>query len=217
MKTLPISVSFGGGVQSTAIALLVEQGRLPQPVSWVFADTGDEPQEVYDHVERWCGRLPIQIVSGTTSGSLMQDYIDGVNAGENPPQPPLWIDDPDKPGSRMPMRRQCTERYKIRVIKRFLRERFDIRPGQGPQVTQWLGISTDEAHRMKPATAGWYAIEWPLIDLKMRRTDCLKLLAASGESAPRSACRYCPYHSNAEWRRLKQTTEWPRIVADERA
>jgi len=214
---IPVSMSFGGGVQSTAIALLVEQGRLPAPDSWVFADTGDEPQVVYDHVERWRQRIPIDIVQGTKSGSLIRDYIDGVRAGENPPQPPLWIDDPDKPGSRMPMRRQCTERYKIRVIKRYLRERFEIRLGGGPQVTQWIGISTDEAARMKPAQAGWYAIEWPLIDLGLRRTDCLRLLAEAGESAPRSACRYCPYHGNDEWRRLKaDPSEWARIVEDER-
>tara|TARA_R110000824_G_scaffold183776_1_gene364807 strand:- start:107 stop:916 length:810 start_codon:yes stop_codon:yes gene_type:complete len=216
--SLPVSVSFGGGVQSTAIALLVEQGKLPAPASWVFADTGDEPAEVYEHVEKWSKRIDLKVVVGTKTGSLLQDYIEGVDAGENPPQPPLWIADPDKPGARMPMRRQCTERYKIRVIKRYLRERFDIKSGKGPQVVQWIGISVDEAHRMKPAGAGWYSIAWPLIDLGMRRTDCLKLLADAGESAPRSACRYCPYHGNDEWKRLKSNPdEWARIVADERA
>lgn len=209
-------MSFGGGVQSTAIALLVEQGKLPQPDSWVFADTGDEPDEVYEHVERWKNRIDLAVVR--VGPSLMDAYLDGISKGENPPQPPLWIEDPSDPRGRMPMRRQCTERWKIRPIKAWLKKRFDIVNGAGPQVVQWLGISTDEAHRMKPAHAGWYSIAWPLIDLGMRRTDCLKLLADAGEQAPRSACRYCPYHGNDEWRRLrKNASEWQKIIATERA
>lgn len=209
----PIAVSWGAGVQSTAIALLVEQGTLPSPDVWVFADTGDEPDDVYAHIEKW--RERINLVTVRAAGpSLIENYL---SAEGNPPQPPLWIDDP-KTGRRMPMRRQCTERYKIRPIKAFLRRHFEIRPRQGVQVVQWLGISTDEAHRMKPAQAGWYDVAWPLIDLGMSRSDCLKLIADAGETAPRSACRYCPFHSNKEWARLQRNPrEWAKVLAVEDA
>ncbi len=42
-----VAVSFGGGVQSTALAWLALSGddRLPcVPPLWIFADTGDEPR-----------------------------------------------------------------------------------------------------------------------------------------------------------------------------
>jgi len=38
----PIIVSFGGGVQSTAIALMVLQGNLPRPDLWLFGDMAEE-------------------------------------------------------------------------------------------------------------------------------------------------------------------------------
>ena len=47
----------------------------------------------------------------------------------------------------------------------------------------------------------------------MKRTDCLAWLNKHGYSAPRSACIGCPYHSNDEWRRIKQNpTEWADVV-----
>ena len=46
----------------------------------------------------------------------------------------------------------------------------------------------------------------------MTRTDCFKWMEANGyPEPPRSACFYCPYHSNKEWNRLK--TESPEEFA----
>jgi 3'-phosphoadenosine 5'-phosphosulfate sulfotransferase (PAPS reductase)/FAD synthetase len=39
-------LSFGGGVQSTAIAELIFDGTLPRPDAVVYADTGNEPDAV---------------------------------------------------------------------------------------------------------------------------------------------------------------------------
>jgi hypothetical protein len=208
-------------VQSTAIALLVLQGKLPRPDLFIFADTRDEPRKVNEHLLAWQERLrgegfELAVVAKSKAG-LQADYLAGCARGENPPQPPLWIVDPASPGRRMPMRRQCTERYKIRPIKALLRKRYGVVHDGTVQVEQWMGISVDEAHRMKPAHARWYRMRWPLIDLGMRRTDCLQLLKAAGESAPRSACRYCPFHSDREWARLKEDAdEWAKIVEFER-
>ena len=50
-------------------------------------------------------------------------------------------------------RRQCTDNYKIRPIRRRIREMLGLRPRQrvpaGTTIELWLGISTDEAIRMK--------------------------------------------------------------------
>jgi hypothetical protein len=71
-------------------------------------------------------------------------------------------------------------------------------------VAQWIGISLDEVHRMKPSRDAWAESCWPLVDMRMRRHDCLLWMERNGyPKPPRSSCVYCPYHSDAEWRRLK--------------
>jgi hypothetical protein len=71
-------------------------------------------------------------------------------------------------------------------------------------VTQWIGISIDEASRMKPSRHPWSVHRWPVIERGMSRTDCLTWMKRRGyPEPPRSACVYCPYHDDAEWVRLR--------------
>lgn len=44
-------ISLGAGVQSTTMALMAAHGEIgPMPDCAIFADTQDEPPEVYDHL-----------------------------------------------------------------------------------------------------------------------------------------------------------------------
>ena len=56
-------------------------------------------------------------------------------------------------------RRQCTENYKIRPVRRKIRELLGLRKGQrvpaGTAVELWLGISTNEAIRVKDSRDWW--------------------------------------------------------------
>lgn len=73
-----------------------------------------------------------------------------------------------------------------------------------PLVVAWIGISLDEVQRMKPARQPWIRNRWPLIEDSMKRHDCLRWMEANGyPEPPRSACTYCPFHSDREWRRLR--------------
>jgi hypothetical protein len=57
---------------------------------------------------------------------------------------------------------------------------------------------------MKPSRLAWAGIRWPLIEKEMTRHDCLRWMEKNGyPTPPRSACTYCPFHSDHEWRRLK--------------
>ena len=48
---------------------------------------------------------------------------------------------------------------------------------------------------------------YPLVDLKMARQDCLDWIKDNGYQKPsRSACIGCPYHSDAEWIDLKENS-----------
>lgn len=77
-----------------------------------------------------------------------------------------------------------------------------------PLVIQWIGISTDEASRMKDSVVPYIRNEHPLIDLGMSREDCKEWMRHRGyPDPPRSACTGCPFHSDEEWLRLKQSPE----------
>lgn len=77
---------------------------------------------------------------------------------------------------------------------------------------QLIGISADEAHRQKDARFRWIRHEYPLVERRMTRRMCLDKLAAWGWSAPKSACTFCPYHSDAMWADMKKND--PESFAD---
>jgi hypothetical protein len=89
-----------------------------------------------------------------------------------------------------------------------VRELIGLTKGQrGPKtpiVEQWIGISTDEAMRVKPSRLSYVTHRWPLIETGMSRQDCLRWCEARGlPRPPKSACTFCPYRSNAEWRTMR--------------
>jgi hypothetical protein len=73
-----------------------------------------------------------------------------------------------------------------------------------PLVVAWIGISLDEASRMKPSTEPWAVNRFPLIEKRMTRKDCENWLTAHGYPIPpKSACVWCPFHSDAMWSDMK--------------
>jgi hypothetical protein len=201
-------LSLGAGVQSTTIALMAARGEIA-PIDYaVFADTQSEPRAVYEHLSKLLapGVLPFP-VSVVTRGSLKQEILD-ASAGKRGAwgRPPLFIRNPD--GSKGMTNRQCTQDYKLALIDREVRRLAGIKPrSRGPKhiaVEQVIGISLDEAHRQKDAKYRWQRLTYPLIDLGMNRIDCVKKLASFGWNAPKSACTFCPYHSDEMWQEMKQ-------------
>jgi hypothetical protein len=76
--------------------------------------------------------------------------------------------------------------------------------GDPPLIKLWMGISLDEAHRMKQSRIDWIENTYPLIDKHLTRLDCLQWLRANDyPDPPKSACTMCPYHSDDEWLRIK--------------
>ena len=86
-------------------------------------------------------------------------------------------------------------------------------------VESWIGISTDEASRMKQSREPWIRNKYPLIEHNISREQCVEWMLAEGyPEPPRSACIFCPYHSDEEWKRLrdKEPEEFQRAVEWER-
>ncbi len=76
-----------------------------------------------------------------------------------------------------------------------------------PLAIIWIGISTDEASRMKDSKEPWAIHRYPLIELRMNRAACLKWMKDRGyPKPPKSACIACPYHDDEQWRDIKETT-----------
>ena len=117
--------------------------------------------------------------------------------------------------------RKCTADYKVKAIQRKTREilgikRFDKR--EGLLVDQLIGISTDEATREKKSHIPAIRLIYPLLDLGMSRTDCIEYMTRQGyPEPPKSACIFCPFHSDEMWLEIqKNKEEWDKVVAFER-
>lgn len=218
------TLSLGAGVQSTTLALRYAHGECgPMPDVAIFADTQWEGREVYEHL-RWLSSpnvLPFPVME-VTAGSLRDDILARRNtSGGRYAAVPWFTRNPD--GSHGQGRRQCTSEYKLTPLMRATREllgvdrRERLAPGA---VSVAVGISLDEAIRMKPARQQWLRNHWPLVDDRMTRDDCLRWLEAHDyPRPPKSACIGCPFHSNAYWRDMRDNhaEEWADAVAIDRA
>jgi hypothetical protein len=209
-------LSLGAGIQSSTCLLLAVQGKIPSFDAAVFADTGWEPAAVYSHLnrlERLAAAAGIPIVRVRT-GNIRADALDPAHRFASMP---LFTLGPN--GERGMARRQCTAEYKIKPIKAEVRRRLGyphparIPAGLVAEIS--IGISVDEVHRARDADVAYMRNVFPL-DLGWRRSDCVAYLAEHGlGTTPRSACIGCPYHTDAEWARLREHSpaEWADAVA----
>ena len=197
-------ISLGAGVQSTTLALMAANGEIgPMPDCAIFADTGWEPAAVYNHLDRLKNVLPFPVYC-VSAGNIREDAIKGGSkrTGEKKYAAIPWFILKAN-GSHGMGKRQCTTHYKLEPIFRKIVELQSGRRQKGA-TEMWIGISTDEAFRMKPSRVQYIKNRWPLIELRMNRVDCHAWLKRSGWDAPKSSCIGCPFHSDEQWRTLNQ-------------
>jgi hypothetical protein len=218
-------ISLGAGVQSSAMALMASRGELLDiEVDFaIFADTQDESKKVYDWLD-WLERQLSFPVYRVTKGKLsdgtleMRTTADGRKFSKT--NIPFYTLSSDGSGGIIPFR-SCTADYKIKPILKELRARCGIKRGQKvATVTSLIGISYDEMQRMKDSRDAWVVNRWPLVEMKLRRQDCINWMLKNGfPEPPRSSCVYCPFHSNKEWRRLQieEPDEFQKAVDFEKA
>lgn len=203
-------VSLGAGVQSSALLVMSALGLhgCPRSQDAVFADTQDEPGWVYEHLKAlttWAAQYDVT-VHWVTRGRLSFDPVVRV---------PAFVDGDEGPA---PLTQNCTRDYKLTPIRQWARR--TMRERDEKQATALIGISLDEADRMKPSRRKWLKNAYPLVDARLRRYDCATLLRSHGLPVPRkSACVFCPWHSGAAWREIQihDPIGWQNAVAyDER-
>lgn len=212
-------ISLGAGVQSSTMSLMAKHGEItPMPDAAIFADTHVEPQAVYEWLDWLETQLPFPVYR-VSKGNLGEDMLklrarkDG-NGGYIQSNLPAFTKNPDGTQGHIP--RQCTSDYKIKPIMKKVRQIANIKRGEKEvRVIQWHGISYDELMRMKESRDPWCQIRYPLIELRMSRWHCLKWMNDHGyPRPPRSACVFCPFHSDDEWRNIKDNDAdgWERAV-----
>lgn len=199
MVSDPIHViSLGAGVQSSTLALMAAAGDItPMPVAAIFADTKGEPKAVYEWLDKLSSLLPFP-VERVCAGSLQEKSLAPYYSRKNRKIAIMGLPAHTTDGIMM---RQCTSQFKTHPINKVitsLMKRHKTR-----RCVKWIGISLDEAHRMKPSWRPNVTHRWPLVDLRMKRWDCLLWMERHGyPKPPKSACFFCPFQSNRQWKGL---------------
>ena len=188
-------LSWGCGVQSTTLAVMSAIGDLPGLDLVITADTGWERQRTYEIRDLYVDWLHQR---GIKVEIIINGNIRYLGAKEHV-HIPFWT------SNGGPLKRQCTREFKIRPIRRRVREILGYPPDRPPHpkpgaVEKWLGISLDEWHRMKSSRVAFEVNRYPLIEKRITRNDCIKYLQEHKLPVPpSSACVCCPYRSASAW------------------
>ena len=188
--------SSGGGIQSTAIAVLICTGRLPKPDLALMCDCGYESAKTIEYMRsvaiprlREAG-VELHLVRSADYTSVALMTADGhCNL-------PAFRQNED--GSVSHLSTHCNGVWKQYVTRRFCKENGVER------YVHWVGISTDEARRMRSSRVQYEQLRYPLIELGLSREDCVRIIKDAGWPVPiRTSCIMCPQRTMFEWLRLK--------------
>lgn len=202
-------ISYGGGVQSTAMIVLATQGIIPNVDAALFSNVGDDSEHpatnryVREVMIPWAAErgLPVHELHRTimktgerqTLWQRMMDY-----EGDKLREPiPVY-------GSNgAPLSRSCTADHKIKVLGRWIKENAKK---EDLPIDVLIGISVDEIERAgRGKDEKWERRLYPLLDLGMNRAKCIEVIRKAGlPIPPKSSCFFCPFHSMTVWSELRR-------------
>tara|TARA_R110000765_G_scaffold182691_2_gene288650 strand:- start:811 stop:1650 length:840 start_codon:yes stop_codon:yes gene_type:complete len=209
-------LSLGAGVQSTTLALMIEKGEVPMVDCAIFADVGAEPESVYKHLD-WLEKQLSYPIHRVQWRNLKDDIISASQGEYKAFTAPFFTQNINTKKKGM-LRRQCTADYKIKPVNQKVRQLLGYKKGErvakDTKVEMIMGISWDELQRQKINQIKYITNIYPLIEKQIRRHQCLKWIEDNNyPKPPRSACTFCPYHSNEEWRLIKENKEeWAEVI-----
>lgn len=168
-------LSFGGGVDSTALLLLLTDRG--EDFETIFVNHGGDYPETYEYIEylRGNGFDITEIVPDIEGYHTIYDYS---------------MDKKILPSWRM---RWCTDKFKIRPINIYI----------DTPCIMYIGFDYGESKRAVENKYEDVANIFPLIDAKMDRNDCINFISSHGLKLPRkSGCWFCPFMHKLEVREL---------------
>lgn len=170
-------LSYGGGVNSVALMILLLREKMPLD-EVIFADTGGEIPETYAYINVTREYLrphgvPFTVVAKNGSNLYETAWRRRVLPSA------IW--------------RWSTRDYKVNPIHRHYR-------ALGGHVNQYLAIAWDEVDRMKDSRVDYVTNLYPLIDRRITRAGCVTIIQeASLPVPPKSSCFFCPFGSLDRW------------------
>jgi len=193
-------LSWGCGLQSTLLGEMSARGDLPRCIV-LHADLGWERQKTVEirdfYSERWRKMgLDVHVLDVGNIRKL---------GAEEHMHIPFWTNQGGK------LCRACTRHFKIRPLKRKIRELLGYDPSIPPApppgaAVTWLGITTDEWARANKLASRVQFIKnrFPLLGLVFDRAMCADWFADRGLPVPiKSSCVCCPYRRASEWLEMK--------------
>ncbi len=202
--------SSGGGTQSAAIAALIVMGKL-RPDLAVIVDTEREQSTTWEYMDEVI--TPALAKVGFVLHRVKKSDFATVDLyGGSDGQTLLMPVFTDQSGDVGKLPTYCSSEWKERVARRWA-------SAQGiAAADMWLGISSDEKHRMKASAPKW-GYRHPLIEQGMNRGDCQALVKRMGwPDPPRSSCWNCPNHTQEEWRDIRENKprDWAQAIRFDR-
>ncbi|WP_345674298.1 phosphoadenosine phosphosulfate reductase [Yinghuangia aomiensis] len=198
-------VSYGGGVQSTALLVLAARGEIDFR-TFLFANVGDDSEHPATLAYVREIAIPYATRAGLDVHELRRRRRDGATESlmqrlNRPDTRSIPI--PVRMANGAPGRRNCTADFKIKVVGRWLREHGAT--AEAP-ATVGIGISLDEIHRAnRRRREAHEVIEYPLLDLGLRRDDCESIITEAGLPVPpKSSCFFCPFRTVDAWRHQRR-------------
>lgn len=191
--------SFGGGVQSMASLVLAAQGKIDFRI-FLFCNVGEDSENpdtirYIDHVATpFALDNGIQLIELRKKRKGIPDTVYQNILSDN-----RSIGIPVYMTNGAPGNRSCTIDYKVKVVDKWLRE------NKGYPAEIGIGFSLDEMARM----SNKYDTEkkrnvFPLIDLRLTRDDCKRIIQNAGlPIPPKSSCYFCPFHSMKVWQEIR--------------
>lgn len=190
-------LSYGGGVDSTAIALLIIQGKLQRPDYIVMVDTGYEKASTWKYINEVVQpklqaiNLPITIIHTNDYSSNALIDKNGMVA--------IPAHRKNEDGTVSKMRTWCNGGWKSKVVNRWMGDNGLTK------VESWIGFSADEERRKLKSDVRWIKYRYPLIELGLTRNDCIYELGGAGwPMPPRTSCYFCPQQTHQQWIHLYQ-------------
>ena len=185
-------VSYGGGVNSTAMVILMkEKGIKIDEV--IFADTGNEEPETYTFLfefKQWCKDKQIEFTTVKSHLGILKDYYYQLNL--------------------IPYRmfRSCTHKFKIIPINKYIKKKYP-----NLLINVYMGIASDEKHREKESRLKTQKMIYPLIELDITREKCKKIIKDENMTIPiKSGCNFCPFQTKKAW--LRQLEKHPELYEE---
>lgn len=210
-------VSYGGGVQSTALLVLAVQGYIPHR-TFIFANVGEKSEHpktlryvhdiAFDYA--WSNGVELHEVRltrqrGAHAGDVM-DLYDVMTSDKTKSIPIPMRGENGAPGTR-----SCTAEWKIAQVAKWCAEHGAT--VENPARVA-IGFSVDEVERAtdKPAYPHERP-EYPLLTLEHRlapqganREQCKQIIASAGLPIPnKSSCYFCPFHKPTVWADMERT------------